>query len=152
MSKTTKVLIIIGCIAIFLLIVAAIIVPILLGTGVIITSNNDEVIETAVDDMTNQATQIFNKQFEGYQGTQSANNVKSLISMIIISNNQEGQTNKVNITYTDNQGMSVMAKISDANFERTAKSISNWIKESKIYKVSLQYSDGVIANAVIETN
>ena len=151
MSKKTKIIMIV-CITIFLLIVAAIIVSILLSMGVLVVNNKTDAIGTAVNDMKNQAKQIFNRKFESYQGSQNANNVKLLISTIIIINNQESQIYKLNITYIDNQGTSVMANDSNVNFESTAKSIANRIMESNVYNVSFQYSDGIIINTIIKEN
>lgn len=87
MENASKALIIAGAILISI---------VLISIGMVIVGRAQGMFDRASTSMNQQEKQLFNAQFQSYEGRQSGTQVKALITQIIASNNQyyekEGET------------------------------------------------------------
>ena len=133
-----------------LLIAGAILIVILLiGIGMLIYSKSTGVVDTATNAMSDHEIQAFNTQFTPYEGIQTGSSIRNLVSVFIsvFANKENGEylmlTSKDGTTFTlhasniDSTGTSTSSDVSDL----TAK-----IDNSKKYKVTLGYKDGLVAS------
>lgn len=114
MENATKALMIAGAVLIAIMIISI---------GMLIYQNSVGTVNNAISRMSQQEKQIFNAQFESYEGVQKGSNVKTLISAIITSNTQmvlEDTTEKL-VSFN---GETDTAKLEEAR--RTIVSGSNY--------------------------
>lgn len=90
MENASKALIIAGAILIAI---------VLISVGIMVVNGANNSIADGIKNMDQQAKQMFNNQFQSYEGTRSGTQVKALISAIVASNNEyyetEGKTVKI---------------------------------------------------------
>lgn len=115
---------------------AVLIVILLIGVGMMIYNGATGSINSAVSQMSAQDKQIFNQQFEQYEGTINGTKVKSLLTAVMTNNsqNEDDETKQVVIQYGD---------------VKDAQTIRGSIQASKKYTVSLTYGDGIITTITI---
>lgn len=136
MENATKALMIAGAILVALLII---------GIAMAIYTNSQGVFTNVSGRMNQQQIQVFNQQFEGYEGVQSGSSVKAMIGTIITNNsvatqNGEEEEKAVTLNYdgetTDSKELST---------KRTK------IIAGKKYDVSFEFNDiGLIHTITVE--
>lgn len=132
MENASKALLIAGAILIVILLIAV---------GMMVYQGAQGSINKAIGSMSSTEKDIHNKQFESYMGDSvSGSNVRSLVSKVI-SNNSDENNVKVLIKYSNilkaTSGTDVTNDLSNTMTNVTTSA-------SASYKVSPEYSDGVI--------
>ena len=88
----------------FLIIAGAILIAIvLISVGMMLVNGAQGTIDESLTQMNQQERQVFNRQFQGYEGAAvNGSNVKSLIEQIVASNNSNvGKSNRqISIAFT----------------------------------------------------
>ena len=67
----------------------------------LIVNQSSGVADSATDFAASSTVQTFNKQFQGYLGTQKGSSVKTLLSQIATNNKNNSGEHKIKVTCTD---------------------------------------------------
>lgn len=139
MENATKALMIAGAILVALLII---------GIAMAIYTNSQGVFSNVNSRMSQQEIQVFNQQFENYEGTQSGSSVKALIGTILTNNSvadQNGEEEEKAVSLTIDGG-----KAKEAKTSAELSSARTEIIAGKKYTVEFEYKDGLINKVTVK--
>lgn len=139
MENAAKALIIAGAILISI---------ILISIGIIVVNQGREVVDEAGMKMTQQQIQIFNADFDTYNGTQRGSTVKTFLS-VVAANNSTHREDGLMITVTPAASMSGTSRSNEPN---ALSVMSAKVSTTKKYIITLKYAEdtGRINEAIIE--
>lgn len=128
MENATKALMIAGAVLLAIMII---------GVGMMIFNNANNVIGGVSGKMDQQAIDMFNDQFVRYEGTQSGSQVKALISTVITNNSTESE---------DNGGAGHIVTFDGKSSSADLSSARSAVVSGKKYTISFEYgADGLIS-------
>lgn len=129
-----------------LLIAAAILIAILIiSMGIVVYRQSAEQVNKA--DLSDTEKTAFNAKFEQYAGHQSAENVKSLVK-VIVNNNANANNPKVGLTNSASINPTIAISATATATTITLPNLSG-VNRQTGYNITMTYANGYVSNITV---